>query len=390
MKTRLTRLALQQVLDFKDNQFFWKQGRGRASAGSRAGHMSGKERRIVIDRSSYLESTLAYLWHTGNYFECIEFIDPDTRNLTLANLNPIPSTLKGKHPGIYNLNNKVWEVHVWFEGIKKYVGRFPSFNKAQLARASALRALKNGHPIPDSPHGNSTGKVGVSRVSSRLSDTGRALYEASISHNKVRYFLGRYEEIGEAVSAREKAEEHIANGDLEALGDSKVSPRPQRFCETVDKKKYCEYLTETKCAILGVRFRKRYNREDRHRCHRKCPMPFCEETVFVSHTEPDVPTPPEPQEPLPSPSPTPTPTLLDKCEYEDLIFHKHPDIFRPIARVTFPNGYGLRVEGPVAGDIEGWNSVLVLKRDGSSATQKPLRNLTPEQFSEVAEIARNK
>lgn len=89
-------------------------------------------------------------------------------------------------------------------------------------------------------------------------------WEVSITRKGIRYFIGRFTDHGEALSALQ----NTTDGDLEQY---RVKPRPGRFCQSTSTN--CPHLEEDRCTKHGpFKTPVRYN--VRHKCLSRCRTPF--------------------------------------------------------------------------------------------------------------------
>lgn len=141
---------LQELLEYKDNKFYWKP-RGIPSwdgryAGTEVGHVRDCGYKIIkLDRQAYFYHVIVYMWHNNG--ECPDFVDHEDGNT----LNNDPSNLRPATRAQNNQNAKIrsdntsgykgvtwkasrncWIVRVQVNGVRKEKSGFKTPEEANL------------------------------------------------------------------------------------------------------------------------------------------------------------------------------------------------------------------------------------------------------------------
>jgi hypothetical protein len=152
----LSQDLLHELFEYRDGMLFWKIARPHVVVGQKAGHISDRGyQRVVINNKMYKAHRIIFLMHKGYLPIEIDHIDGDKLNNKIENLRPATRSqnlLNKKKPssntsGVKGVSwcaerNK-WEVQMYVDGKKKYVGRFESLDVAK-SMAMAFREKHHG------------------------------------------------------------------------------------------------------------------------------------------------------------------------------------------------------------------------------------------------------
>ena len=158
----LTRDLLHELFEYRDGFLFWKISRPHVKIGQKAGFSGDRGYwKITVGNRMYRAHRIIFLFHHGYLPAEIDHIDGDRQNNKIENLRPANRSQNLVNKGLSNKNtsgaknvswvkdrNK-WEVQMYVNKKKTFVGRFDDL---EVAKAAAV-AFKNQHHGEFANHG---------------------------------------------------------------------------------------------------------------------------------------------------------------------------------------------------------------------------------------------
>ena len=152
----LSKDLLHELFEYRDGFLFWKIARPHVKVGQKAGQMGDRGYwRITINNRMYRSHRIIFLFHYGYLPTEIDHIDGDKQNNKIENLRPASRSQNLFNKGLSNKNtsgaknvswvkarNK-WEVQMYVNKKKTFVGRFDDLEMAKAA-AVAFRTKHHG------------------------------------------------------------------------------------------------------------------------------------------------------------------------------------------------------------------------------------------------------
>lgn len=156
----LSRDLLREFFEYHDGLLFWKIARPHVKVGQKAGQLGDRGYwRITINNRMYRAHRIIFLFHHGFLPNEIDHIDGNKQNNRIENLRPATRSQNLANKGLSNKNtsgaknvswckerNK-WEVQMYVNKKKIYVGRFDDLETAKAAatefRIKNLREFAN-------------------------------------------------------------------------------------------------------------------------------------------------------------------------------------------------------------------------------------------------------
>ena len=151
----LSQDLLHQLFEYRDGALYWKVTRPHVYIGKEAGCVGDRGySRIVINNKMYRTHRIIFLMHHGYLPTEIDHIDGDKLNNKIENLRAANRSQNLLNKKISNKNtsgvkgvswckerNK-WEVQMYVNGTKKFVGRFDDLD---VAKAMAISFREKNH-----------------------------------------------------------------------------------------------------------------------------------------------------------------------------------------------------------------------------------------------------
>lgn len=147
----LTKDLLHELFEYRDGFLFWKIARPHVKIGQKAGTQGDRGYwKITIANRMYRAHRIIFLYHHGYLPTEIDHIDGDRQNNRIENLRPATRSQNLSNKGLSNNNTsgaknvswckerEKWEVQMYVNKKKTYVGRFDDLEVAKAA-ATAFR-----------------------------------------------------------------------------------------------------------------------------------------------------------------------------------------------------------------------------------------------------------
>ena len=156
----LTQDRLRQLFlyDGQTGEFYWRNSRGTAKRGNRAGYLKQSDGywRITINRVTYLAHRLAWVYVYGSWpVDQLDHMDGNKLNNRISNLRPSDHTLNqhnshrrrdnksGKSGVCWVRAQQKWRAYIRIQGQYRHLGLFVRIQDAVAAR---LRAEQEHQP----------------------------------------------------------------------------------------------------------------------------------------------------------------------------------------------------------------------------------------------------
>jgi|SRR5690606_8174803 len=147
MKRELTKEFIDDLFVVDNYQLFWKQRRGCAAAGKRAGWLDADGYNYIgINGKLFQEHRLIFFYYYGYLPLLVDHIDRDTSNNHPDNLREADKVLNSINRGLqsnntsgvrgvgWNKNSGKWISYIKIDGKHKHLGLFELFEDAVIAR----------------------------------------------------------------------------------------------------------------------------------------------------------------------------------------------------------------------------------------------------------------
>lgn len=131
----------------------WRVSHGNKLAGAIAGTpMENGYLRVGVDGGRYLAHQLAWFYMTGEWEPELDHRDRHRSNNVFSNLRPstrsqnqanrgVPKNNTSGIKGVTRYRDGRWQVEIWAQGKRHYLGRFDEIDAAALAYTKAAREL---------------------------------------------------------------------------------------------------------------------------------------------------------------------------------------------------------------------------------------------------------
>ena len=151
----LSQDLLHELFEYRDGSLYWKVTRPHVYIGKEAGCIGDRGySRIVINNKMYRTHRIIFLMHHGYLPTEIDHIDGDKLNNKIENLrsatrsqNLLNKKISSKNTsgvkGVsWSKDRNKWEVQMYVNGTKKFVGRFDDL---EVAKAMAISFREKHH-----------------------------------------------------------------------------------------------------------------------------------------------------------------------------------------------------------------------------------------------------
>lgn len=143
---------LEEMFEYSDGCIYWKQSRGKAKAGKRAGCLHTKDgyRYVQYNKKLYSEHRIIWELLNGEIPEglCIDHINRDRSDNRIENLRLVTISENGFNRGAkgyhWNSSEKKWKAAIRLNGVTTHLGYFSSEDDA---RQAYLKAKNEQHAL---------------------------------------------------------------------------------------------------------------------------------------------------------------------------------------------------------------------------------------------------